>query len=179
MSRIGRKAIALPKGVSFTEQDRLVQVTGPKGSLSLALTPSIQIRREDDQLLVERTSEERVARAQHGLMRNLLNNLVTGVTKGFERRLEIVGVGFKAEVTGDRLQMSLGYSHPVIFEIPKGIEISVEKQTKLSIRGMDAQQVGQTAAKIRAFREPDAYKAKGIRYEGEVIKVKAGKTGSK
>jgi large subunit ribosomal protein L6 len=179
MSRIGRKSIPLPKGVTVTERDRHLEVTGPRGSLGMELNPCVSIRRDGDVLSVERSSDDREARALHGLMRNLLANLVTGVSTGFERRLDIVGVGFKAEVANNRLNLALGYSHPVIFEIPKGIDISVEKQTKIVVRGMDAQQVGQVAAVIKNYRLPDPYKAKGIRYENEVIKVKAGKTGSK
>lgn len=179
MSRIGRKSIILPKGVKIVEQERLVQVTGAKGSLSMTLSPHVVLRQENGQVLLDRTSEDREARAHHGLMRNLLANMVTGVTTGFERRLDIQGVGFKAEVAGSRLNMSLGYSHPVIYDIPQGIEIAVERQTKLIVKGMDAQKVGQVAAEIRAFREPDIYKGKGVRYENESIKLKPGKTGSK
>lgn len=179
MSRIGRKAVSLPKGVTVIEEGGMLRVSGPRGALSLTLSPHVAVRQEGEQLLVERNSEERTARAHHGLMRNLIANMVTGVTSGFERRLDIVGVGFKAEVSGGRLNLALGYSHPVVFDIPKGIDIAVDKQTKIVVRGMDAQQVGQVAAVIRGFREPDAYKAKGIRYENEQIKVKAGKTGSK
>jgi large subunit ribosomal protein L6 len=179
MSRIGRKSIALPKGVTVTEQDQMLRVSGPKGALSLPLSDYVSVRQEAGALIVDRKSDDRQARAHHGLMRNLVANLVTGVTTGFEKRLDIVGVGFKAEVGGGKLNLTLGYSHPVIFDIPKGIDISVEKATKLIVRGMDAQQVGQVAAVIRNYRLPDPYKAKGIRYENEVIKVKAGKTGSK
>lgn len=176
MSRIGRKPIILPTGVTVTEQERLVRVTGPKGSLSLDLSPQVTMRQEGLQLLVDRVSEDRVARAQHGLMRNLLANMVKGVSRGFEKRLEIVGVGFKAEVADGELRLSLGYSHPVILRIPDGIEISVDRQTKVAVRGIDTQKVGQVAANIRNYRLPDAYKGKGIRYEGETVKLKPGKT---
>lgn len=179
MSRIGRKSIPLPKGVTVTAQDQLLRVSGPKGALSLPLSSYVTVKQEGSSLIVDRNADDRQAKAHHGLMRNLIANLVTGVTTGFERRLDIVGVGFKAEVGGGKLNLTLGYSHPVIFDIPKGIDITVEKTTKLIIRGMDAQQVGQVAAVIRGYRVPDPYKAKGIRYEDEVIKVKAGKTGSK
>lgn len=179
MSRIGRKPIPVPTGVSVNVKDQQVSVKGPKGSLSLALLPQIALKVQPGVISVERSSDEQDVRAKHGLIRNLVANMVKGVTVGFEKRLEISGVGFKAEVQGSRLVMNLGYSHQVIFEIPKGIEISVDKLTRLLVRGIDAQQVGQVAAEIRAFREPDIYKAKGIRYDGEVIKVKAGKTGKK
>lgn len=179
MSRIGRKPIPVPAGVSVNVNGQQLSVKGPKGSLSLALLPEISLKVQPGVVSVERSSEEQDVRAKHGLVRNLVFNMVKGVTVGFEKRLEISGVGFKAEVQGSRLVMNLGYSHQIIFEIPKGIDISVEKLTRLSVRGMDAQQVGQVAAEIRAFREPDVYKAKGIRYDGEVIKVKAGKTGKK
>lgn len=179
MSRIGRRAIVLPKGVSVNTQGQVLSVSGPKGKLTLDLSPKISIRNENSTLHVERATDERDARALHGLTRNLVANMVTGVTTGFEKRLEITGVGFKAEVAGGKLQMNLGYSHPIVYSIPQGIEIAVDKQTKLVVRGMSAQQVGQVAAEIRRFREPDIYKAKGVKYESEVIKTKAGKTGGK
>ena len=179
MSRIGRKAVPIPKGVAITTQEQILKVVGPKGTLSLPLSAHVAVRIEGGQLLVDRNSDAREARAHHGLMRKLIANLVTGVTAGFERRLDISGVGFKAEVVGNRLTLNLGYSHPVVYDLPSGIDVVVEKQTKLVVRGMDAQQVGQVAANLRSLREPDAYKAKGVRYENEVIKVKPGKTGSK
>lgn len=179
MSRIGKKAIALPKTVKIAESNGRLSVQGPRGKMELAINPNVSIRVDGENLLVERKSEAREVRAMHGLMRNLVANLVKGVTTGFERRLDIQGVGFKAEVGGGKLTMALGYSHPVVLDIPVGIEIAVDKATKIIVRGNDAQQVGQIAAVIRGFREPDIYKGKGIRYENEVIKLKAGKTGSK
>lgn len=179
MSRIGRRPVTIPKGVSVSEDGMNLSVRGPRGVLSLQLSPYVKLRLEEQALVVERTSDERAARAHHGLMRNIISNLVTGVSSGFEKHLEIVGVGFKAEVSGRKLTLNLGYSHPIVYDIPEGIEISVDRNTKLAIKGNDAQRVGQVAAEIRRFREPDAYKAKGIRYQNEVIKLKAGKTSSK
>lgn len=179
MSRIGRKPIVLPKGVSAAEKERVFQVTGPKGSLSLPLSNYVNVKVAGSTVNLERNSEDRQARAHHGLMRALIANMVQGVTAGFEKRLDISGVGFKAEVSSGKLQLNIGYSHPVVYEIPKGIEIAVDKQVKVIVRGLDAQLVGQVAAEIRGFREPDIYKAKGIKYETEVIKTKAGKTGGK
>lgn len=179
MSRIGRKAIPVPKGVNLAAQGQLLKVSGPKGSLEMTIHPAMSFRQEAGNVLVERKGDSQNERALHGLTRNLIANMVKGVTVGFEKRLDINGVGFKAEVSAGRLQMNLGFSHPVIYDIPKGIDISVDKGTKVVVKGMDAQQVGQVAAEIRAFREPDIYKAKGVKYESEVIKTKAGKTGSK
>lgn len=179
MSRVGKKAIPLPKNVAIAQNDSLLAVTGPRGRLELALSQHVSIKVEGEWLHVLRNSDEREARAHHGLMRNLVANLVKGVTTGFEKRLDIQGVGFKAEVAAGKLNIALGYSHPISMEIPSGIEIAVEKQVKIIVRGNDAQRVGQVAAVIRGYRLPDAYKGKGIRYEKEAIKLKAGKTGSK
>ncbi len=175
MSRIGRKPIELPTGVTVTEKGGVVRVTGPKGSLSMTLSPVVSLHQDGVKLFVKRSADDRQSRATHGLMRNLLANMVIGVSRGFEKKLDIVGVGFKAEVSGGALKLNLGYSHPVIMPIPKGIDIVLEKPTKIVVRGIDAQQVGQVAADIRRFRPPDSYKGKGIRYEGEVIKLKPGK----
>ncbi len=175
MSRIGRKPIELPTGVTVTEKGGVVRVTGPKGALSMKLSPLITLRQEGVKLYLSRSSDDRQARSVHGLMRNLLANMVTGVSKGFERKLDIVGVGFKAELTDGALKLNLGFSHPVIMPIPQGIDIVLEKPTKIVVRGIDVQQVGQVAANIRAYRPPDNYKGKGIRYEGEVVKLKPGK----
>ena len=175
MSRIGRRPVVLPTGVTVTEQDRVVRVTGPKGALSQALSSGITVRQEGVELIFERKGEDRRTRAYHGLMRNLIANMVKGVSVGFEKKLEIKGVGYKAEVNGRELRLNLGYSHPVVVQVPEGLAVAVDRQTRLSVTGIDAQRVGQLAAEIRRFRVPDAYKGKGIRYEGEVVKTKPGK----
>ncbi len=175
MSRIGRKPIELPTGVTVTEKDGVVRVTGPKGSLSMSLSPLTTLRQEGVKLFVERKSDDRQSRSVHGLMRNLIANMVRGVSTGFEKRLDIVGVGFKAELSDRVLRLNLGFSHPVILPLPEGIDIVLEKPTKIVVKGIDAQQVGQVAANIRGYRPPDSYKGKGIRYEGEVVKLKPGK----
>jgi len=179
MSRIGRTPVTLPKGVGASIDGNTVTVKGPKGTMSLTLSPLVDVRKEGDVLHVRRIKEGRDARARHGLMRKLLANIVDGVSKGFEKQLEIKGTGYKAEVSGDVLNLTLGYSHPVKYNIPKGIDIQVDKSTRLIVRGIDAQLVGQVAAEIRRFREPDVYKGKGIRYVGERIKLKAGKAATK
>jgi len=178
MSRIGRMPIAIPSGVHVAQEKGVVNVKGPLGSLALTMSSHVRLDIADGQITVDRNSDVREARAHHGLMRNLVRNLVVGVSKGFERRLEIVGVGFKAESSSETLTLHLGYSHPVVYPIPEGITIKVDRNTKLKVSGIDLQLVGQVAANIRDFRRPDVYKGKGIRYEGEHIKLKAGKTGA-
>lgn len=179
MSRIGKLPVTLPSGVSVNVADGVVRVKGPKGELSQRVATGVSIQQEGNLLTVVRADDSRQFRSNHGLTRALVNNMVQGVTKGFERRLEIQGVGFKSEVKGKTLVLSLGYSHTIEFPFPTGITIDVEKGTKLSIKGSDRQTVGETAAKIRGFRSPDAYKGKGVRNEGEHIKLKAGKTAKK
>ncbi len=179
MSRIGKQPIEIPSGVKITVSDLMVTVNGPKGTLSRTILDLVSIDLTDKNLIVSRTSESIKARAAHGLTRTLINNMVTGVTKGFERALEINGVGYRAEVKGDFLNLSLGYSHPVNFLLPPGISVEVEKMTKLLVKGIDKELVGQTAAKIREFRSPEPYKGKGIKYADEIILRKAGKTGKK
>ena len=174
MSRIGNKSIALPKGVSVTVGDQ-VTVKGPKGELSRPVVDGIAVSVDGDVVKVDRTGDTRVHRANHGLMRSLINNMVTGVSAGFERRLEILGVGYKAQSKGKEVVFNLGYSHPINFKVPEGITVDVDKQGKISVKGIDKEVVGQTAAVIRGFRPPDAYKGKGVRYEGEYIRLKAGK----
>jgi len=174
MSRIGNKPIALPKGVTVTVGDN-VSVKGPKGELSRSIVDGTSVAVEDGKVLVSRSSDSRTHRANHGLMRSLLNNMVTGVSAGFERRLEILGVGYKAQSRGKEVVFNLGYSHPINFKVPDGITVDVDKQGKISVKGIDKEVVGQTAAVIRGFRPPDAYKGKGVRYEGEYIRLKAGK----
>ncbi len=173
MSRIGNKLIELPSGVSVESQGAKVLVKGPKGAIQLALPRGIELERQDGQLLVRRETDEQAA--LHGLARSLLANAVRGVTKGFEKHLDIVGIGYRAEVKGKTVMFTLGYSHPIQFPIPDGLSISVEKQTHIAVRGVDRQRVGQVAAEIRALRPPDPYKNKGIRYTGERLRKKAGK----
>jgi len=179
MSRIGKLPVALPAGVSVNVADGVVRVKGPKGELSQRMASGVAIEQEGNLLTIVRQDDSRQFRSNHGLTRALVNNMVQGVTKGFERRLEIQGVGFKSEVKGKSLILSLGYSHTIDFPFPAGITIEVEKGTKLSIKGSDRQTVGETAAKLRGFRSPDSYKGKGVRNEGEHIKLKAGKTAKK
>jgi len=183
MSRIGRKPISIPKGVKFKIEDGTVEVTGPKGTLGVALPQGINCRVDGDQLLAERESDDRAA--VHGLARALVQNAVTGVTEGFTRQLDIVGVGYKAERQKDRVVFNLGYSHQIEFPLPEGIDVKVERvnkpiqqyQTTLTITGIDRQQVGQVAADMRSLRRPDPYKGKGVRYANEALKLKPGKTG--
>lgn len=179
MSRIGKLPVALPTGVTVNVADGTVRVKGPKGELSQRVAAGVALQQEGNVLKVVRADDSRQARANHGLTRALVNNMVQGVTKGFERKLEIQGVGFKSEVKGKAIVLSLGYSHTIEFPFPPGITIDVEKGTKLTIKGSDRQIVGETAAKLRALREPDSYKGKGVRNEGEHIKLKAGKTAKK
>lgn len=179
MSRIGKKPIPLPSGVKVAMAGRTINVEGPKGKLKRDLSDGIRIAVEADKIQVEPQNESRQADAMHGLTRTLVANMVEGVTKGFEKVLEISGVGYRAEVKGTVLNLALGYSHPVEYPLPQGITAEVEKQTKITVRGIDKELVGATAAKIRSFREPEPYKGKGIKYAGERIIRKAGKTGKK
>jgi large subunit ribosomal protein L6 len=183
MSRIGRKPIVIPKGVKVSINDEKIEVSGPKGTVENRVPEGVRFKMEGDRLVAERESAERAA--VHGLARALVQNAVTGVTEGFTRQLDIVGVGYKAELQGKRMIFSLGYSHTIEFPIPKGIEVKVERlnkpiqqyQTTVTITGIDRQQVGQIAADIRSLRRPDPYKGKGVRYAGEALKLKPGKTG--
>ncbi|MBZ5638038.1 MAG: 50S ribosomal protein L6 [Acidobacteriia bacterium] len=179
MSRIGRLPIPLPPGVKITVGADAVTVQGPKGTLTQPLPAGITAEAEGERLLVRRKDDTKRMKALHGLARALLANAVGGVTKGFTRDLEIQGVGYRAQVAGGAVNFSLGYTHPIDFPIPAGIEVAVERQTKITVSGADRQKVGQVAAKIRALRPPDVYKGKGIRYAGEVVRKKAGKTGAK
>jgi len=179
MSRIGKLPIEIPKGVKINFVDSVLSVQGPNGKLSRLIMPCVTSNISETSLEVTRNDEATSSRAAHGLTRTLINNMVTGVTKGFQTDLEINGVGYRAEVKGKELVLSLGYSHPVNFPIPEGIAIEVEKMTKLSVKGYDKEMVGQTAAKIRSFRGPEPYKGKGIKYADETILRKAGKTGKK
>ncbi len=179
MSRIGKKPIELPKGVTIKIEGNTVAVQGPKGKLETALPPGITMEQKDGHLLAVRDSDENAA--FHGLARALVNNAVEGVTKGWTRELEIVGIGYRAEMKGKNMVVfTLGFSHPIEYPLPTGIEAAVDaKLTKLSITGIDRQQVGQVAAEMRGLRPPDPYKNKGVRYSGEKLKKKVGKTGAK
>lgn len=177
MSRIGRLPIPLASGVSVDVDGSQVTVTGPKGTLSLEAPEVIGIEINDGQVTVSRTNEERTSRQLHGLTRSLINNMVIGVTEGYSKAMEISGTGYRVVAKGTDLEFSLGYSHPVLIKAPEGIAFRVDSPTKFSVTGIDKQLVGETAAKIRNLRKPDPYKGKGVRYEGEVIRRKAGKAG--
>jgi large subunit ribosomal protein L6 len=180
MSRIGKKEIPLPKGVEVREDSGAVVVKGPKGSLKTPLVAGITVSIENNVVKFQRPDEEKKTRAFHGLMRALVANNVRGVSEGFKRELDIVGVGYRAEVKGREVVFQLGYSHPVRFAVPDGIDIVVEPKTgHITITGIDRQKVGQTAAEIRSLREPDPYKGKGIKYSDEIIRRKAGKAAGK
>ncbi|HZD79049.1 MAG TPA: 50S ribosomal protein L6 [Actinomycetota bacterium] len=176
MSRIGKQPIEVPSGVEVTLGDEaLVTVTGPRGTLSRRLHPEMRVVREDDHIRVERPSEEGFHRSLHGLTRTLIANMVEGVTKGYEKRLAIVGVGYRAAMKGRDLELQVGYSHPVVVSCPEGIEFEVPTPTSIVVRGNDKEQVGEIAANIRKVRKPEPYKGKGIRYENEFVRKKAGK----
>jgi len=180
MSRIGKAPITVPGGVDVTISGADVTVKGPKGSLSRTLPGAISVRQDDGQLVVERPNDERDNRALHGLSRTLVNNMVVGVTEGFSKELEIIGVGYRAEAQGpEKLRLALGFSHPVLLDAPSGITFEVPSQTRVIVRGIDKELVGQVAADIRAIRKPEPYKGKGVRYLGEKVRRKAGKTGKK
>jgi large subunit ribosomal protein L6 len=178
VSRIGRKLIDIPPGVTLSIDDEKVKVKGPKGELSVNLVPGIDVSVEDNAVKVTRQGDDKKTRAYHGMMRALVNNLVQGVSTGFERRLEIIGIGWRAQMQGNTLVMNLGFSHPVEYDPPKGVEITTVGPTKITVKGIDKQAVGQTAAVIRGFRPPEPYKGKGIRYVGEHVIRKAGKAGA-
>ena len=178
MSRIGLMPVSLPKGVTVNIEGSTVQVKGPKGELVRTLNPEMLIKLEENRLLVERPTDQRRHRALHGLTRALLNNMVLGVSQGFTRRLEIEGVGYRAEIQGKNLVLNVGYSHPVVVEPPPGISFEVEKGTRVfAVLGADKEMVGEMAARIRRIRPPEPYKGKGIRYQGERVRRKAGKAG--
>jgi large subunit ribosomal protein L6 len=180
MSRIGKKPIPVPKGVEVKKDGNSVTVKGPKGSLTTPLVPGIGVSIENNVVTFTRGDEENKSRATHGLMRALVANNVLGVTQGFKKELDIVGVGYRAEVKGKEVVFQLGYSHPIRFPVPKGIEVAIDgKSGHITVTGIDKQQVGQTAAEIRSLREPDPYKGKGIKYSDEVIRRKAGKAAGK
>jgi large subunit ribosomal protein L6 len=177
MSRIGRMPVAIPSGVDVTIDGRQVTVKGPKGTLSLAVVEPIEVKQADGTLTVSRPSDEGEIRALHGLSRPLIANMVTGVTDGYSKTLEIVGVGYRVQARGKDLEFALGYSHPVPISPPEGITFRVETPTRLVVEGIDKQQVGEVAANLRKLRKPDPYKGKGVRYQGEQIRRKVGKAG--
>jgi large subunit ribosomal protein L6 len=178
MSRIGKKPIAIPKGVTVKVDGNMVDVTGPKGQLRQPLPPGVSAAVEDDHLVTRKAKAERALDKFHGLARSLVNNAVLGVTEGWKKELDIVGVGYRAEMKGKQVILALGYSHPIVFDVPNGIDVAIDKQTHITVTGVDRQLVGQVAANLRRLREPDPYQQKGVRYTGEVLKKKAGKTGA-
>ena len=179
MSRIGKKVIPVPKGVKIDVKPGVVDVQGPKGKLSQRLPAGIGFELNGDELQAKTLREDPQLGKFHGLARSLVANAVRGVTDGYKQELDIVGVGYRAEVKGKQVHFALGYSHPVVFDIPNGIDVAVDKATHITVTGIDRQLVGQVAANIRSLRKPDPYKQKGVRYTGEVLKKKAGKTGAK
>jgi large subunit ribosomal protein L6 len=179
MSRIGKKPIPIPDKVTVTIDGRTITVKGSKGELQRTLPEGVTLKQEDGQILVERINESRMARERHGLCRTLVANMVEGVSQGYERKLEIQGVGYRAAVQGANLNLNMGYSHPVLIEPPAGIAFVVEGNTNVTVSGIDKELVGNTAAKVRAVRPPEPYKGKGIRYQGEKVRRKVGKTGGK
>lgn len=178
MSRIGKKPIAIPKGVTVEVDGTTVDVKGPKGQMRQPLPPGVDASVEDGHVTTRKARDERELDKFHGLARSLVNNAVLGVTAGWKRELDIVGVGYRAEMKGKQVVLALGYSHPIVFDIPAGIDIAIEKQTHITVTGVDRQLVGQVAANLRRLRKPDPYQQKGVRYTGEVLKKKAGKTGA-
>jgi len=179
MSRIGKKPITIPKGVTVKVVDGALDVQGPKGKMRQATPPGITFAVADGTLQASRATDDPELAKYHGLARSLAANAVLGVTEGFKKDLDIVGVGYRAEMKGKQVIFALGYSHAVVFDVPAGIDIAIDKQTHITVTGVDRQLVGQVAANIRRLREPDPYKQKGVRYTGEVLKKKAGKTGAK
>jgi large subunit ribosomal protein L6 len=178
MSRVGKLPVTVPQGVRINLQGAVLQVEGPKGKLHHELPPGLNIETADNKIIVSRAVEQKKVRALHGLTRTLIANMVCGVTQGFKKELEIVGVGYRADISGNVLNLTLGYSHPIKFPLPQGITGKVDKQV-ITLEGIDKELVGQTAAKVRRLREPDSYKGKGVRYLGEVVKTKVGKSGVK
>jgi|SRR5689334_837173 large subunit ribosomal protein L6 len=179
MSRIGKKPIALPKGVSVKIDAGAIEVQGPKGKLRQSTPPGILFAKDGEALVAKLERDDAALKKFHGLARSLVANAVTGVTEGFKKELDIVGVGYRAELKGKEVHFALGYSHPVVFPIPTGIDVAVDKNTHIVVTGADRQLVGQVAANMRRLRKPDPYKQKGVRYTGEVLKKKVGKTGAK
>lgn len=176
MSRVGKLPIKIPEGVEVKVEHNLITIAGQKGRIQQSLHPDIKVQTEDGWIKVIRPSDNKLHKSLHGLYRTLINNMVEGVTRGFQKRLEIVGVGYRAELRGKRLVLQIGFSQPIVFVPPDEIQFAVENPNSITVKGIDKQLVGQVAAKIRSFRPPEPYKGKGIRYEGEYVKAKAGKT---
>ncbi|NGZ97611.1 MAG: 50S ribosomal protein L6 [Nitrospira sp. WS110] len=177
MSRIGKKPIAIPSGVEIKVAGSTVSVKGPLGKLDWSLKDGVKVAVNNGQVIVDRASEDRKVRALHGLTRAVLSNMVQGVTKGYERSLEITGVGYKTQLQGRTLSFNVGYINPVVYQVPAGIDVKVDKQTLINLKGVDKRLVGQVAADLRAIKPPDVYKQKGVRYTGEILRKKEGKTG--
>ena len=178
MSRVGKEPIPVPSGTKVAVADGVFVAEGPKGKVSERVVAGIGVEIEDGVVKVTRRSDGRTQRARHGLMRSLLANAVAGATEGFEKKLEINGVGYRAEVKGKKINLSLGYSHPVVYPIPDGVDVEVDKNNAISVRGANKQQVGQVAAELRSLRKPEPYKGKGIKYADEIVRRKAGKAGA-
>ncbi|HPS64645.1 MAG TPA: 50S ribosomal protein L6 [Ignavibacteria bacterium] len=179
MSRIGKKPVTINQGVKVAKKDNILEVTGPKGTLTMEVNDDIKVEINEGEVVFTRDNDLKKTRALHGLYRALFQNLITGCTEGFTKRLDLVGIGYKAELKGDKLVLQLGYSHPIVFVAPKEIKLEVPAPTNIIISGIDKQLVGSVAAKIRSFREPEPYKGKGIKYDTEIIRRKAGKTAAK
>jgi large subunit ribosomal protein L6 len=179
MSRIGKKPVVFEKDIKVVKKDSVIEVTGPKGSLSVEMGPGVTVDINDNEVIVTRENDNKRNRALHGLYRALIQNMVTGVKDGFSKKLELVGIGYRAELKGNSLFLQLGYSHPVIFQAPADVKIDVPSTNTIVVSGIDKQLVGLVASKIKSFRKPEPYKGKGIKYEGEIIRRKAGKTASK
>ncbi|RPI19407.1 MAG: 50S ribosomal protein L6 [Ignavibacteriae bacterium] len=179
MSRIGKKPVKILSGVKITKNNDIIEVTGPKGTLSMKVLPVISSEINNEEVQFSRSSDLKREKALHGLYSVLLKNMVTGVTTGFTKRLDLVGIGYRAEIKANKLFLSLGYSHPIIFDAPEGIKVETLSDTSILVSGIDKQLVGQVAAKIRSFRPPEPYKGKGIKYEGEFVRRKAGKAAAK
>jgi len=176
VSRVGKVPIPIPKDVKVKLTDSILEVVGPTGRLSHRIPSEIQISIEPEQIVVKRPNDHRTTRCLHGLTRALIANMITGVTQGFEKRLEIQGIGYRADLQGNVLRLTLGFSHPVLFPLPEGVKVEVERQTSIKVKGIDKQLVGSVAAQIRSLKPPEPYKGKGIRYVGEYVKLKVGKT---
>ncbi|HBC85520.1 MAG TPA: 50S ribosomal protein L6 [Lentisphaeria bacterium] len=176
MSRIGKKPLPLPQGVKATPSAKDITIEGPKGKLSRILPPMTSVKLENGAVVVSRNDDSRMARTMHGLTRSLISGMIVGVTEGYRKDLEIVGVGYKAQLSGQKLTLNLGYSHPIVYEVPQGIKMTVVDNTKINISGSDKQVVGEVAATIRRFKKPEPYKGKGVRYANEHITIKEGKT---
>lgn len=179
MSRIGKQPVPVPAGVKIDLEGRRISVQGPKGTLARELPPHVEVAEEDGHVVVRRENDGRTARAMHGLTRSLIQNMVTGVTAGFSKTLDIIGVGYRVETKKDYLVFTLGYSHPIYYEIPEGVEAKIESPTKLTVAGIDREKVGKAAAEIRGFRPPEPYKGKGVKYADETIRRKEGKSGAR